>query len=148
MSKKDGLEERFEAMISPVAAQFETKPEHWINGWDESFSYCYECAEKKVEELEELHPEENQEFLIDGGWSTEGDSQAFCESCGCALDNCYTIYCCEAELDHFEENGFDPASPDDCHSFSEILLSQGWSERTRKLAQKILDRELKQKEEL
>lgn len=109
--------------IGATAAKYETKPEHWIHGWDESFSFCFECAEKKVAELLATEPE--GDYLVDGGWGTEGDSQAFCESCQCALDNSFTTYACEQELDHFEGHGFDPSSPDDCHSLIEILHAEG-----------------------
>lgn len=110
-------------LLSPVAERYEVKPEHWIHDWDESLSFCFECAEKKVAEL--LASEPGEDYLIDGGWRTEGDSQAFCETCQCPLDNSYTGYACEQELDHFEEHGFDPASPDDCHAVLEVLMSEG-----------------------
>jgi hypothetical protein len=107
---------------------------------DESLSYCYECAVKQVEQLCKLHPENKDEFIVAGGYATEGDSQAFCEICGCALENNYTDYCCECELDHFEECGFDQTDPSHCHSLTEILCTNPaeLSERIEALAMKII----------
>lgn len=130
-------------LIAPCAAKFETVPEHWIHGWDEGLSFCYECAEKKVAEL--LAAEPDEEYLVDGGWGAEGDSQAFCETCHRALDNSYTDYAAEQELDHFEEYGFDLNSPDDCHAVLECTYAVGCgneevNQRLEKLARSILEK--------
>lgn len=133
-------EELIRAVIGPIAEQYETKSEFWINRNDEFKSYCAECGNKKLVELEKLHPENS--YSLDGGYGVDGDSQPFCESCGIALSNSFTDYACECELNHFEENGFDVTSPGDCYSFRNILDSQGLnsklSDRIKKLAEKIL----------
>jgi|ERR1041384_177135 hypothetical protein len=112
-----------ERLIAPIANRYETKPEHWIHGWDEGLSFCFECAEKKVAEL--LTQEPDGDYSVDGGWASEGDSQAFCETCQCALDNSFTTYAAEQEMDHFDEFGFDPSSPHDCHAFAEVIAAVG-----------------------
>jgi hypothetical protein len=58
-----------ERVLRPVAAKFETKPEHWVHGWDEGLSFCFECAEKKVAEL--LVEEPDGDYCTDGGWGSE-----------------------------------------------------------------------------
>lgn len=75
-------------LISPCADRYDVVPEHWIHEWDEGFSFCLECAEKKVAEL--LAAEPDEDYLVDGGWGSEGDSEAFCETCTRALDNAFT----------------------------------------------------------
>lgn len=126
-------------MISRRAKKYKTKPEYWIGGWDEGSSYCRECGEKKVTELLQQKP--NEDYFLAGGYRIEGDSQAFCETCECALNNAYTNYCCETELNHFEEYGFNPNSPDDCHSLYEILIASSEGElrsRLNRLSWRIL----------
>lgn len=137
----DSLEKQFRAIIEPMAARHETKPEHWVHGWDEGFSFCFECAGKKVAEL--LKDEPDGDYCVDGGWGFEGDSQAFCETCEHPLDNSFTDYACESELDHFEEYGFDASDPSDCYSMDNILGAQLWeggnlSERIQKIARQVV----------
>lgn len=136
------LKQQLEAIIEPIAAKFETKPEHWIHDWDESFSFCYDCAAKKVAELKAAPEDPNADYMIDGGWGIEGDSMAFCETCHCPLDNSFTDYGCKSELDHFEEYGFE-LTPADCYSLDNILGAQLWeggdlSDRIHALAEKII----------
>lgn len=132
-------------LISPCAAKYDTVPEHWIHGWDEGLSFCFECAEKKVTEL--LAAEPDEDYLVDGGWGSEGDSQAFCHTCTRALDNSFTDYAAEQELDYFEENGFDVNSPDDCHSLLECTYALGSGneelrQRLEKLARSIVEKKV------
>lgn len=112
-----------EKLLAPVSAKYTTKPEHWIHDWDEGLSFCRECAEKKITEL--LAEEPDADYVLDGGWGSEGDSQAFCETCQCALGNSFTTYACENELAYLEEHGIDVNDPGDCHSFCEIVMAEG-----------------------
>ena len=128
-------------LIASGAEKFDVVPEHWIHGWDEGLSFCFECAEKKVAEL--LASEPDEDYLVAGGYSSEGDSQAFCETCGRALDNSFTDYAAEMELDHYEEYGFDRNDPADCHSLLECTYALGsgndeLQQRLEKLAESIL----------
>lgn len=130
-------------LIAPCAEKYNVLPEHWIHGWDEGFSFCFECAEKKVAEL--LAAEPDAEYMVDGGWRTEGDSQAFCETCQRPLDNSYTEYAVEQELDHFESDEFDLESPDDCHAILECTYAMGCgndelNQRLERLALLILEK--------
>lgn len=140
---RDGVISRLQSLIAPCAERFDVVPEHWIHGWDEGLSFCFECAKKKVVEL--LKEEPDGDYLVDGGWGVEGDSQPFCETCGRALDNSYTEYAVEVELDHFEEHGVDLKSPDDCHAILECTYALGCgndelSQRLEKLALIILEK--------
>lgn len=102
-----------------------------------------ECAEKRIAEL--LAEEPDADYMLDGGWGIEGDSQAFCETCGRPLDNSYTDYAVEVELDHFEKHQFDLNSPDDCHAVLECTYALGTGhtalqQRLTKLAVSILEK--------
>ena len=107
-----------------------TDDEHWIHGCnrdhDEGLSYCYECAEKEIEKLTKEDPE--GEWILDGGWGGESDSTPFCEGCGKMLSASLTNYGCEAELQHFLENGFDVTSDEDRRAMHEVIESRGWEE--------------------
>jgi hypothetical protein len=112
-----------QSLISPCAEKYDVVPEHWIHGWDEGLSFCFECAEKTISEL--LMAEPCEEYIVDGGWRSEGDSEAFCETCGRALDNAFTDYAAATVLDYFEADGFDITSPSDCHALLECTYALG-----------------------
>lgn len=110
-------------LLGPLAAQQELLPEHWVHEWDEGLSFCPICCQKKVEEL--LAKEPDAEYMVDGGWGTDGDSIAFCETCGKMLSNSLTDYGAQQELEHVLEHGCNLSSPDDCYcllSAIEVLL--------------------------
>jgi hypothetical protein len=119
----DAAISRLQTLIAPNAAKYETVTEHWIHGWDEGLSFCRECAEKKIVEL--LAAEPDAEYMLGGGWVTEGDSQAFCETCQRALENSFTDYGAETEIDHFEEYDFDFNSPEDCYAMERVIYALG-----------------------
>ena len=113
------------------SADLESQPEYWINGADEGLSYCLECCEEKVKQLQQEQPD--QEFFVDGGsYSAEGESVASCMQCGKILENSLTNDGCEEEIDYFLEEGFDIESEIDCYTMTLIIESQGWEpiERT------------------
>lgn len=113
------LREMVEKRLRPVAKKFKKKPLHWVhNGPDEAISYCERCAGKAIKILEKENPAE--EYMLDGGWGSDADSQEFCDTCGTPLDCSFTEYACEEELRHFGEYGFDVRCPSDCDSFLEM----------------------------
>lgn len=137
------LVSRLQALISPCAAKYDVVPEHWIHGWDEGLSFCFECAEKKVAEL--LSAEPGEDYMIDGGWGSEGDSEAFCEMCERALDNSFTDYAAATALDYFEQDGFDLNDPGDCHALLECTYALGsgnedLQQRLQRLAASVLEK--------
>jgi hypothetical protein len=138
MSIKLSLKHQLEDLIRDRAAAFDVKPMHWINGWDESVSFCRECAEKKITELKKKNPEDD--CTLDGGWDTEIESLPSCETCGCDLDGDFLDSLCDEELTLLEENGFDLNSPGDCWTLDKILTSNpdSLSDRLTTLALKIL----------
>jgi hypothetical protein len=132
-----------QTLISPCAARYDVVPEHWIHGWDEGLSFCFECAEKKVAEL--LVAEPGEDYQVDGGWGSEGDSEAFCETCERPLDNAFTDYAAATVLDYFERDGFDINSPSDCHALLECTYALGsgneeLQQRLERLAGAILQK--------
>jgi hypothetical protein len=126
MTIDDITEDMISELVGVNASIFEQQcePEHWVHGWEEGFSYCPECVEKKIEELLKEKPDE--EYECDGGWGIEGDGMPSCETCGKTLLNSFTTYACESQLDHFEEYGFDLDEPSDCYSMERILGSVGF----------------------
>ena len=116
--------EKLEALFEAGAAKVESESEYWIHNGDEGLSYCRECCEKEVKRLLKENPQ--GEYCVDGGCGTEGDSTPYCKTCGKLLENTLTEYGCEAEVDHFIENGFDSGSSDDCRAMSEVIRARGW----------------------
>ena len=111
-------------------------PEHWIGGegsdgegYDQSAGYCLPCAKKIVQDLLEKDP--TATWIVDGGWGSDADSFACCDVCHKSLDISPTDYCCEVEVEHFLEHGFDPTSQDDCYCMDAITGSHGWGNRDR-----------------
>jgi len=115
---------KLETLFNAGASRVPSEPEHWIHNADEGLSYCYECCEKEVKRLLKENPK--GEYCVDGGWGTDGDSTPFCEICHKLLENTLTDYGCEAEVEHFMDNGFDPNSDDDCRAMSEVIGGRGW----------------------
>lgn len=122
-------------IISPIALRAKAEPEHWINGHDQGLSFCRSCAEKTIRKLKRVKPK--SDYFLDGGWATEGDSQAFCEKCKQVLDNSFTTYACEQELDHFAGHEW-TLSPLDCLSLENIMGSYGWEDGERRDAEDLL----------
>ncbi|MEA1885069.1 MAG: hypothetical protein U9N62_11205 [Thermotogota bacterium] len=101
-------------------------PEHWAHGGDEGLSYCLKCCKKEVAQLRKEDPENKDDYYVDGGWGTEGDSIAFCETCEALLDNSLTDYGSEEEVRHFLEHGFDVNNEYDCYSMTRVICGHGW----------------------
>jgi hypothetical protein len=123
-SEKD--REKLYKLFTEGSANIKIKPEYWAHGGDEGFSYCYECCEKEVIRLQKLDPENKDDYCVDGGWGTEGDSIAYCETCGHLLENSLTDCGAEDEVRHFLGYGFDPKSENDCHSMGLVIDARGW----------------------
>jgi hypothetical protein len=120
----DAEQDRLDALFNAGAARVEALDEHWVHGADEGLSYCYECCKKEVAALMEKEPD--GEYLVDGGWGSEGDSTPFCETCGAMLHNTLTMYGCATELAHFTDDGFNPESDMDCYFMERVISSAGW----------------------
>lgn len=97
--------ERCIGFLRPLQASFsETISEtHWVGARnadpDQGSSYCRACCDKLVEQLNAKHPE--HEYLRDGGWGSDSDSQEICEECGDFLACSLTEYGIGQELDHW-----------------------------------------------
>jgi hypothetical protein len=112
--------QRLEDLIRPRAAEFDVKNLHWIHGYDESLSYCRECAEKEVAKL--LKEEPDEDYFVDGGWGSEVESYPTCEECYCVLDGSFLDSLCSEELYYLEQD-FDINNPENCHILWQILLN-------------------------
>jgi hypothetical protein len=132
-AKAEGALHCLKNLIDPLANRAKLKPMHWIHGSDQGLSFCLNCAEKKVKELRaKATPEQRDEIFVDGGWSTEEDSQQFCDTCHCALECSFTDYAVEEELDHFSKAGVH--GPLDAYSMQNILGAGVPDELSGKLA--------------
>ena len=125
-------------LLALKAKEIDVVPEHWIRP-DHGLSYCFECATKELAKHKESGDVDQSE-RVDGGWDFAGDSQAFCESCERMLSNSYTEHCCENELSHFEQHGFDRDCPMDCYSMLEIASSLGTTGKNRDRMNAILEK--------
>lgn len=119
-------EELIRGMLRPAAAKMKTKAEHWVHGGDEGASYCYECCVKEVAAYRAKDP--SGEYLVDGGYGSEGENTPSCETCGCRLENSLTAYGAEMEFDHFLEYGRDPNSVDDSYCFLQAMDALVWEQ--------------------
>ena len=123
----EGVTERLvDGVIAKAYARVKAEPEHWISGANQGLSYCPKCCKKEVARLRKCDPD--TEYEVDGGWGTEGDGSVTCTTCHVLLENSYTHYGCESELDYFETDGFDINNPSDCYSLEHILGSEVWGE--------------------
>lgn len=116
---KQYTSDQLDDMIQEVAAQQDTPPEYWIRFYDEGFSYCYDCAVKKVNEL--LAKDPHGRYALDGGFDAESDYFALCEVCEIPLYNSITGYCAEEYIQGSIEHGLNFASPYDCYCMSLAL---------------------------
>jgi hypothetical protein len=90
---------------------------HWINGYDESFSYCKKCGEEEVRRLKKDNPE--KDFCLDGGWDWQrNDVPTHCEICRKDLTFTPTHFCVEQEYETWEEYGFEKS---DAFLLSQII---------------------------
>ena len=115
---------RLEEIFLAGAMLITEEDEHWINGYDEGLSFCYPCAQKKVDELRKSDPD--GEYCVDGGGGTDGDGTPYCETCGQRLDNTLTEWGCTEEVRHFLMYDFDPFSPYACDDMHKVIQSGGW----------------------
>ena len=120
------IQRRLEAVFLTGASRIDEWPEHWLagEGVDQGESYCLPCAEEEVENL--IKKNHSDDYFVDGGWGTDGDSQAFCEICNRYLNNSFTECACEEEIRHFTDCGFNPLSADDCYSMDRVLSAMEW----------------------
>ena len=93
-------------LIRNLLKPTKTKQGHWITGsdYDASEDYCYECAKKKVDELNTT--DGDKDYVVDGGWENhDSDWYAHCEKCECLLNYWPTDHLFETELGAFESYG-------------------------------------------
>lgn len=108
------------SLIAPLANRAVVEPHYWLRN-DAGRSFCRKCGEKKVRQINKDCREKNEN--LDGGWDTEEDGPAFCETCGVMLDCTYTDHAVRDEIDHFSEYGI--TSPADAHSLETALHVHG-----------------------
>ena len=108
------------SLIAPLANRAVVEPHYWLRN-DAGRSFCRKCGEKKVRQINKDCREKNEN--LDGGWDTEEDGPAFCDTCGVILDCTYTDHAVRDEIDHFSEYGI--TSPADAHSLETALHVHG-----------------------
>lgn len=112
-------------ILEPKTPKLSLDYPYWIshkpNGYalnDEEGEYCYECAKKKVEELNNKHTDVIS--IIDGGWGGyESDSPLFCRTCSKMLE--YHLLNPEQEIAHFLTAKIDLSCQTQCYEINRVL---------------------------
>lgn len=83
---KEGVGAFLKVICEKASEKHEKKSDYiyWITGrgYDQSLSYCYNCARKEVEALNQEIGKGYEEYIVDGGWGVEDEHPCFCEKCG------------------------------------------------------------------
>ena len=114
-------QKKIEQLFRDGCKAVEAEDEYWVHGYDQGFSYCLKCAEKKCTELKKENPCEN--IYVDGAGQMEHSCIPYCIGCNCLLDGSLLIYGCRDKVNHFLENGFDKDDENDCYSMLQVLNS-------------------------
>lgn len=119
-----GRVEELKDFITVHAARAQVELDcHWVGGRDDGAEYCYDCCEEEVRKLRRENPEEAADIEIDGGPSTDHDSQPFCNTCGAKLTGSLTEHGVGAELAHFLENPPDFDSPEEWAEVEKAVMN-------------------------
>lgn len=83
---KEGVGAFLKVICEKASEEYEKKSDniYWITGrgYDQSLSYCYNCARKEVEALNQEIGKGYEKYIVDGGWGVEDEHPCFCEKCG------------------------------------------------------------------
>ena len=83
---KEGVGAFLKVICEKASEEYEKKSDniYWITGrgYDQSLSYCHNCARKEVEALNQKIGKGYEKYIIDGGWGVEDEHPCFCEKCG------------------------------------------------------------------
>lgn len=115
------------AVLWPIASKAVVKDAYWISTPDGEYvsdngnEWCRECGTSKLLSLRSEDPEQQDEYILDGGWVSEHDGPIHCSQCGVRLKSNMLTTGCSWEIDHFAEHPPRPGSPDDTYAVHEIL---------------------------
>ena len=83
---KEGVGAFLKVICEKASKKYEKKSDniYWITGrgYDQSLSYCHNCARKEVEALNQEIGKGYEKYIVDGGWGVEDEHPCFCEKCG------------------------------------------------------------------
>lgn len=83
---KEGVGAFLKVICEKASEKYEKKSDniYWITGrgYDQSLSYCHNCARKEVEALNQEIGKGYEKYIVDGGWGVEDEHPCFCEKCG------------------------------------------------------------------
>ena len=83
---KEGVGAFLKVICEKASEEYKKKSDniYWITGrgYDQSLSYCYNCARKEVEALNQEIGKDYEKYIIDGDWGVEDEHPCFCEKCG------------------------------------------------------------------
>ena len=83
---KEGVGAFLKVICEKASGKYEKKSDniYWITGrgYDQSLSYCHNCARKEFEALNQRIGKGYEKYIIDGGWGVEDEHPCFCEKCG------------------------------------------------------------------
>ena len=106
---------------------------YWLYMDDCGYTYCHKCA------VMALTSRPGAE--LDGGFSCEGDSSEYCETCGKLLDYTLTDYGASVEIDHFSKVRFRaPLSRDDAYCIARMFGANPDDETALKVARRAISK--------
>lgn len=113
-----------------LSSALKPEPICWIGDHDDGEDFCWDCAEKRVSEINASKPK--HPAFVDGGWSEsrEKDGHAACVTCGKTLMHSLTQYGLEEEIEHFRSDGYGFKRPTDAevaYGVVNILDTAEWS---------------------
>lgn len=131
--------------LEPLARSAEVRNAYWISTPDGEYlsnngnEWCRTCGLYMVRHLKRQDRKRRDDYLLDGGWTSEHDTPPACAHCGVRLKAHLTIHGAAYELDHFRESPPQPGCPDDAYSFVEILYAVEYvSEEDAEIAEEAI----------
>lgn len=111
------------AQLAPFISDIRYPKPRWISTphGDAGYLWCSDCGYYVVRNLRRRDRKNRDDYLLDGGWSTEQESFCFCHGCGTRLDIGLTAYGVREEVAHYEECGYSTSPAEDAYELNEIL---------------------------
>lgn len=127
----DNIHKLIDRLI-PLANSLDPEPLCWIGDHDDGEDFCWDCAEKRVAEINKTAPK--FPAFVDGGWSEslEKDGHAACATCGKTLQHSLTQWALCNEVEYFTTSGYgfhSPTTDEVAYAVTNILNAAEWADR-------------------
>lgn len=133
-SSYDAQVSRLIDFLEPLVPDWALRPAHWISTPDGDLGseWCEDCGTYMVRHLRRHDRKRREDYILDGGWSTDAEHFTFCSQCGKRLHISLTQFGAVSEIENYEQNGFSLSRDDDAYELSQILASLSWREATER----------------